>query len=143
MSNDLPAYLVRMLQIEYCVYPYHELLMRILWFRDGAQETSLFVVVIGYLLHQKLLGIQILTDLFTTFYGRLKLPVKIKITVSRYFIPSYFNLYNKKIRASSLFSSCLALAETLEHIFRDFPSVSSVWEELHITWPSEFSQISF
>lgn len=37
----------------------------------------------------------------------------------------------------------MASAKTLEHIFRDYISTSRVWAELHVTWPSELTDVSF
>ncbi|MBA0853546.1 hypothetical protein Goshw_018899 [Gossypium schwendimanii] len=37
----------------------------------------------------------------------------------------------------------LVSAETLEHIFRNCPSILDIWESLHITWPNELSDVSF
>ncbi|MBA0580709.1 hypothetical protein Gorai_022915, partial [Gossypium raimondii] len=37
---------------------------------------------------------------------------------------------------------CLTSLETLEHIFRDCPSVAGVWDDLQIIWPNDFSEIS-
>ncbi|KAG4138004.1 hypothetical protein ERO13_D07G107400v2 [Gossypium hirsutum] len=37
----------------------------------------------------------------------------------------------------------MASAKTLEHIFRDCISTSCVWAELHVTWPSELTDVFF
>ncbi|KAG8500953.1 hypothetical protein CXB51_002956 [Gossypium anomalum] len=38
-----------------------------------------------------------------------------------------------------LVGSVSGTTKTLEHIFRDCPSIAGIWADLHITWPSEIS----
>lgn len=98
----------------------------------GAEPLGEFTVHTGYRLFTSsgYTGIPDSYRIFYTTLWKLDLPAKVKITVWRVFnnyILSYYNLYNKILRASALCPRCLISIETLEHIFRNCLSTSDIW----------------
>ncbi|MBA0816108.1 hypothetical protein Gohar_000805, partial [Gossypium harknessii] len=70
------------------------------------------------------------------FYKNLwlqNLPSKIKITIWRIawnYIPTWVNLHYRRLLSQTICSGCGRAAETTNHIFRECPVATKVWEEL-------------
>lgn len=63
----------------------------------------------------------------------LNLPSKLKITVWRIswnYIPTWVNLHYRRLLSHTICSGCGRAAETTNHIFRECPVATTVWEEL-------------
>ncbi|KAG8497303.1 hypothetical protein CXB51_008543 [Gossypium anomalum] len=71
------------------------------------------------------------------FYNNLwhiDIPNKIRITnwrIYNNYIPTFRNLYNKRISNSVMCLRCKEGPETLEHAIRDCPTIQEVWLELN------------
>ncbi|KAH1106130.1 hypothetical protein J1N35_009898 [Gossypium stocksii] len=81
----------------------------------------------------------ILTDL-KQLYKKLwsmDLTPKIKITVWRLlnnYLPNFSNLHYRRMLNSPICRRCQSEAETMEHIFRDYPTAKETWQQLYLVW---------
>lgn len=67
----------------------------------------------------------------------LKIPTKQKILVwkiSWEYLPTFVNLFSRRICSSSLCPGCGSGAETVSHVFRECPGSVEVWSSLHYDW---------